>query len=640
MKKYTYYLTEKEALEFCMRAVWEQYRRRWGVLVLWGFLCVMETWFYPPAGLFILLLFLLLVGFEVFRSYSGVKSGSLLKERTIWLEDGKIKCSTGSFGEMDCAGFGVIRKSRRLLMLGYLQSKKRVAWHVIPMRAFEDRQEAEAFLEEFGRQAAQGAGRAAGDAARRVPGRELSEQEQEGALFHFSFRMDEAMWIHIYRAATETTSAGTLGPRVRNRKRIWFLLGAIGVILAFSRMVLDVEVSCLILIVLMVAIFLAYTVKSDPAAMIRGRIRTGVIQNDVYGTWDIQITEEGVLQDLRGRQRTFMPWEAFGWLVETEKCFFLFVKENKQFIPMPKCSMKDAQQAAELMELCANKGLAVAQGKRMKYWPAWVFGLLLAGLVLAFLGYTVGRAFWEYRTAAKEWDSAGWAAEYSGEYGMEEEFDPADYPDYVPLDQQAEILRSLGFTVPKETVESVRGWMEEYGMEAYVEGYPFTYLLTELGMPAYNEDWEVVHYPEEVFWFDFEGWDLGQDYVTVLLGMQHLAEGSVLDQAANLRTDLSGVDWDAQTGTVQVMLDFGGREYSWNMEVMYDWIDWNVLGIFNSLLTETEEEKRFYATGDDGQGALVFFADAEWAEEFEKATGLELDFCVTEQKKGKEAVIM
>lgn len=34
----------------------------------------------------------------------------------------------------------------------------------------------------------------------------------------------------------------------------------------------------------------------------------------------------------------------------------------------------------------------------------------------------------------------------------------------------------------------------------------------------------------------------------------------------------------------------------------------------------------FYVTGDDGQGALVFFGTADWAEKFEKTTGLELDF--------------
>lgn len=644
VKKYTFCLTKREALEFCVRAVCEQYRRRWGVLVLWGFLCVMEFLFYLPAGFWVLLLFFALAVFDVARVYSGLKKGFLMEERTIWLEDGKIKCNAGSFGEMECARFSVIRKSKRLLMLGYLQSKRKVAWYVIPMRAFEEEGEAEAFLAMLRQQAMQKEGKGFEAAAQKQAGEHSVLQEQADALFHFSFLVNEAMWMGIYQAAFETISSGTVGPR-QNRRRAAVLIAVLGISLMFARIVLNADPAYLILLVLLLCIFLSYMGKGDPKARIRRQIRRGMIQTDVYGLWDIKILEEGVLEELQERQLTFMPWVKFGWLVETEKCFFLFGKEKLQFIPIPKCSMRDAQQAAKLMELCAGKGLTVTQGKRRKYWPGWVFGILFAVVVLAFLGLSAGRAFWDHKKAVEKWTGEDWTAEdwtveYGDEYGLQEEFDPADYPDYVPLEQQAEILRSLGLDVPENTVESVREWMEEYGIRVYVEGYPFTYLLTELGMPLYNEEWEIVSYPKEVFWFDFEGWDLGQDYVTVLTGMQQLAEGSILDQVENIRTDVSEVDWDAGTGTVKVMLDFQGQEYSFNMEVMYDWIDGNVLGIFNSLLTETREKGRFYATGDNGQGALVFFAKEEWAREFEKATGLELELCVSEQKKGAGAVVM
>ena len=63
------------------------------------------------------------------------------------------------------------------------------------------------------------------------------------------------------------------------------------------------------------------------------------------------------------------------------------------------------------------------------------------------------------------------------------------------------------------------------------------------------------------------------------------------------------------------------------MNVHYDWIDSDVLGILNALLIEGKSQKYFYVTGDNGQGAIVFFCTAEWAENFSEATGLELESC-------------
>ena len=58
------------------------------------------------------------------------------------------------------------------------------------------------------------------------------------------------------------------------------------------------------------------------------------------------------------------------------------------------------------------------------------------------------------------------------------------------------------------------------------------------------------------------------------------------------------------------------------MDVEYDWIDPDILGVFNGLLEQTDAAERFYVIGDNGQGALVFYRTAEWAQAFEKATGL------------------
>ena len=68
------------------------------------------------------------------------------------------------------------------------------------------------------------------------------------------------------------------------------------------------------------------------------------------------------------------------------------------------------------------------------------------------------------------------------------------------------------------------------------------------------------------------------------------------------------------------------------MDVENDWIDPDVLGIYNGLLKKEGASERFYVTGDDGQGALVFYGTKEWAAAFENATGLELEVYMV--KKG------
>ena len=201
------------------------------------------------------------------------------------------------------------------------------------------------------------------------------------------------------------------------------------------------------------------------------------------------------------------------------------------------------------------------------------------------------------------------------------------------------MLASLGFTVPQKTVDAARKSLEE-GMGIWVEGYPYTWLLTELGAPSYDENWKVTGYSDEVFWFDFEGWDIGTDYIEVLEGMRALAKGGILDGVANIRENTDAVDWEKGTGMVEVMLEWQGQTRVWQMDMYYDWIDGEVLGIFNSLLEQAGEKERFYATGDNGQGALVFYGDPVWAAEFEKATGLALDAPVAGNATKNPAIVM
>ncbi|MDE5719044.1 MAG: hypothetical protein K2I53_15850, partial [Lachnospiraceae bacterium] len=142
---------------------------------------------------------------------------------------------------------------------------------------------------------------------------------------------------------------------------------------------------------------------------------------------------------------------------------------------------------------------------------------------------------------------------------------------------------------------------------------------------AYDEEWNLTGYSEEVFWFDFEGFDISTDYIDVLNGMLALAQGSALDGVSDIRENTEDVDWERGRGTAGVSLTWKEQTYSYDMEVYNDWIDGRVLGIFNPLLEQEGSRKYFYAAGDNGQGAIVFFCTPEWAEQFTQKTGLALE---------------
>lgn len=134
----------------------------------------------------------------------------------------------------------------------------------------------------------------------------------------------------------------------------------------------------------------------------------------------------------------------------------------------------------------------------------------------------------------------------------------------------------------------------------------------------------ILNYPTEVFSFDFEGYDISTDYIEVLNGMLALAKGSCLDSVSNIREDTTKVNWEQGDGKITLYLEWNGQEYTWDMDVYYDWIDSKVIGVLNVLLLEEGTQKLFYMTGDNGQGAIIFFCTPEWAETFSEKTGLEL----------------
>lgn len=598
-KKYTYILEPAEIRELFRGMMAEQIKYRKVIWILLVLILLVDSWLIPKGTVALVLVLAVLLPATAMRNYAALRRQVEGQQWTIRIENGKLKAARGDYSEVPCESIQFIRVTRRLLMLGYLQTPKRPAWFVMPLRVFESVQEREDFLHLL---------RNSGQTF----GADFSGAAQDSVpqpCLQLAYTLNAEKWVAFYKGGIALIHAGILGKRERIlRMLLW--CGLITVILSvFCSLAvgefywLTAAVSLVIAVLFVLNLF-----YRDPEKTLRRQIRAPFMANRVCGLWRISFSEEGITVEQPGGMTYFNAWAHLAWFVETETVFYIFNRDKKRFIMVAKESFQNWDQVAVFHRLCGDKGLTKLPAVRMHYVPGWVVPVALVILYVLACIYVLGRNVAngiEYEETAYE--SGEW---YSG-----------DASAYVPIDMQVRVLEALGLSVQEEWVESARFYIEEYDMRDQVEGHPYTWLLINMSAPDYGEDGRIREYSDEVFWFDFEG----SDYIDILQGMLALSEGSCLDSVTNIREDTEKVDWESGTGTITVSLDWNDTQYRWDAEVYYDWIDGDVLGMLNTLLREADSDEFFYVTGDDGQGAIVFFCSEEWAQTFTAATGLTLD---------------
>lgn len=213
--------------------------------------------------------------------------------------------------------------------------------------------------------------------------------------------------------------------------------------------------------------------------------------------------------------------------------------------------------------------------------------------------------------------------------GKRTSLSPNDYPDYVALDQQRDILGELGFMVAEDEVERLRKAMEEdENSRIYTEGYPFYRLLTFIGMPKRDrETWKVVEYPEQAYWFDWEAMDVEGDYVDILRGVEKMSGGEL--SFGQIDVDSSRVDWEWGEGSIRLSFACCGKPFEIEVRVENDWLDPSVIEKLNQVIEQAGavggQVKRIYACDDGGQGTILFYRDADWARAFRQKTGITIE---------------
>ena len=586
-RRYEYVMDEAEIREFCLRAFLEQLKcsKKTGIRLL--VILAAELLLVPEAAALTVLLMAVTVAAVGIYNYAATSKILRGQPGSVWIEDGRLKAQRRDYGEIPCRDIKLLRRTKRLLMMGYMQGARRPVWFMIPLRSFRDGHEVDLFL-----------------AALRDP--VTQENYYDQAYLRFQFQIDGERWVRLQKGAADLINGGSLGRSARtNGILIW---GSV------MTVVLTV-VSCLISgrfhwmfvcygFVLAVLMCLRLYCL-DPEKPIRNQLKQPEVAARACGLWQVSLTEEGVSLAMPAGIRNVYLWASLAWLLETEEAFYLFHKDKKHFVMIAKESFLSWDQVDLFHRICADHGIQKIVPKKARYVPGWLIWTLLGVFLLALFGIVMVRAFLTER------DEPGVVS--------------VDVYERVPLEEQVEVLESLGLQVPEETAASVRSSMEEYGMYDLVEESRYTWVLTDMGAPTYDEEWNVTGYAADVFWFDFEGFDISTDYIDILNGMLALAEGSCLDDVTDIREDMTDADWESGRGTVTVSLRWKGEPYEWDMGMYNDWIDVSVLGIVNPLLEQEGSQEYFYATGDNGQGAIVFFCTQEWAEQFTQKTGLVLE---------------
>ena len=210
--------------------------------------------------------------------------------------------------------------------------------------------------------------------------------------------------------------------------------------------------------------------------------------------------------------------------------------------------------------------------------------------------------------------------------GASEEFHMELYENYMPLEEQVQVLEETGFSVPEEIVERFQKGMEEDpSSRVWIEGYPFCALLTEIGMPERDfeaKSWQVTRYPKDAFWFDWEAMDVAEAYEEILEGI-HVMAGDACS-VTDVEVDLAEADWETGIGRVTVRYRLNGTPQEHPLNFQHDWLDPLLFEYVNRSLKACGVTKRIYMMDDSGQGCILFFRDSAWAKEFTKKTGIPL----------------
>lgn len=397
IKKYSFSMTKKEILNFSVNAVLKHNHIK--LALLFGVLAIIfsKSLVLRWLGIFFAVFIIGLIFVRICRSYSLNKKNLYGKTQTMWLENGLLKIDGEEYSEVACNDIQYYEHTWNLLMFGVYQENKRLTWYALPHRVFSEGQEYEDFQYIVENQPPY------------MYNVDItSVEDEESELFYFSFRISKGKWRKILMDFAEIDHSGVLGD-VKKSKVIWAILGmnlavfVYGYIFYYNMILLSINYLVLFCLIMSIK-----SAKGNPEKRIKWALkherkhlpdevygleelykaiilRKGIFPYEVYGAWEISITETGVMWYGPQSGLSYGAWDKFSCMVETDNAFYLFFTDKKHFIMILKECIGSYEQEEALKRLCMEKNIAVIMGKKVKYVPDWVFNLLIAALIVMFM---------------------------------------------------------------------------------------------------------------------------------------------------------------------------------------------------------------------------------------------------------------
>lgn len=341
MKKYSFQMTKEEVRDFCLRALWEQIllmRFKWLLVpAVLAASCIFLSWTVALATGILLLLIFVLIPMWNNRVMEKQLCG---KTRTIEVEAGMLKSGKEGelYHEVPCSSITEVRMTCHLLMLGFHQASKVIAWYPIPLRVFADEQERDSFLESVRNPhtAVSDMGEYGETSVIDFGGQAAEKSEQE--YFRLTFQVGEEEWVKMMATATEIIQAGTLGER--KNCLVWIVLAAVFSVLSCGAARFFPSAAEIIHFMSIIGIFFFFSLLRNllvnPERKIRTLLRKGKVQNNVLGAWETSVTEMGIRQSISGKNSALIPWESLLCAVETDNELFFYQKDQSHYTAIQK----------------------------------------------------------------------------------------------------------------------------------------------------------------------------------------------------------------------------------------------------------------------------------------------------------------
>ncbi len=374
-KKYEYVMDEAEIRECGRFLTWEHVKcnkRTWLLLlmILAAELILRPTYVVATALLSVVLILIVCINCYLLttRELRG-------QPVSIRIEGNRLKARRRDYGEVPCTDIQMVRRTKRLLFMGYTQGDKRQAWYVIPLRCFADGQEVEQFLAMLH--------------GSYEPGQNPSQEQRDayGEDIRLSFQMNGESWGRLQKGAADLGNSGSLGRTARFKAlMLWLCAVTVFVLIATGLAAKKFDLLIVCFDVALTAWMGMWVFYRNPEKKIRKQLKAPQLQAAVCGLWQFSFADEGICVDMPQDRKSIYLWESLSWLFETQEAFYFFNQDRKRFIAVPKKSFVTREQVELFYRLCANHGLQRMEAKKARYVPGWFLWIILGLIFLAFLG--------------------------------------------------------------------------------------------------------------------------------------------------------------------------------------------------------------------------------------------------------------